>query len=85
VLERCARSAFSLLFYLSNEHTIFARCPRANLVLGAWLVISPWMLDFSGVVAAIWNAVIVAAVVAVLALWALGTGKDIGGWWSPVT
>jgi hypothetical protein len=43
------------------------------------------MLDFSGVVAAIWNAVIVAAVVAVLALWALGTGKDIGGWWSPVT
>jgi SPW repeat len=57
----------------------------ANLVLGVWLVISPWMLGFSGLVAAMWNAVIVGAVVAVLALWALGTDKDIGGWWSPAT
>jgi hypothetical protein len=56
-----------------------------NLVLGIWLAISPWMLGFSGLVAAMWNALIVGAVVAVLALWALGTDKDIGGWWSPAT
>lgn len=56
-----------------------------NLVLGIWLVISPWMVGFSGLVTAMWNAVIVGAVVAVLALWALGADKDIGGWWSPAT
>jgi hypothetical protein len=32
-----------------------------------------------------WNAVIVGAVIAVLAIWALSTDKDIGGWWSPAT
>jgi hypothetical protein len=32
-----------------------------------------------------WNAVIVGAAVAVLAIRALGTDKDIGGWWSPAT
>jgi len=57
----------------------------ANVVFGVWLVISPWILGFSGLGAAMWNAVIVGAVVAVLALWALGTDKDIGGWWSPAT
>jgi hypothetical protein len=31
------------------------------------------------------NAVLVGAVTAVLALWALGSDKDIGGWWNPAT
>ena len=56
-----------------------------NVVLGIWLVISPWLLGFNGIMAAMWNAVIVGAIVAILALWALGTDKDIGGWWSPAT
>ena len=50
-----------------------------NVVLGVLLVLSPWILGFSGLVAAMWNAVIVGAVVAVLALWALRADKDIGG------
>lgn len=57
----------------------------ANVVLGVWLVVSPWMVGFSALVPAMWNAVIVGAVIAVLALWALATDKDIGGWWSPAT
>ena len=56
-----------------------------NVVLGLWLVISPWLLGFNGIMAAMWNAVIVGAIVAILALWALGTDIDIGGWWSPAT
>ena len=56
-----------------------------NVVLGVWLAISPWILGFSGLTAAMWNALIVGIVVAVLALWTLGTDKDIGGWWSPAT
>ena len=57
----------------------------ANLALGVWLAISPWLLGFGGLFAATWNAVIAGAVVALLALWALGTDKDIGGWWSHAT
>ena len=56
-----------------------------NVVLGVWLVISPWVLSFSNITTAMANAVIVGVVVALLALWALGTDKDIGGWWSPAT
>ena len=56
-----------------------------NLAAGIWLLISPWVLGFSGIAMALYNAVIVGVVVAVLALWALGTDKDIGGWWSPAT
>ena len=57
----------------------------ANVALGIWLLISPWVLGFSSMMAAMWNAVIVGIVVAALALWALGTDKDIGGWWSHAT
>jgi uncharacterized membrane protein len=60
---------------------VFAWEEWANAVFGAWLVISPWVLGFSGV--AMLNAVIVGALVLALALWALGTDKDIGCWWSP--
>ena len=56
-----------------------------SMALGAWLVISPWVVGFSTLGAAMWNAVIVGLAVALLALWALGTDKDIGGWWSPAT
>jgi len=54
-----------------------------SVAFGIWLVISPWLLGFSALVAAMWNAVIVGVVVAALALWALSTDKDIGGWWRP--
>ena len=56
-----------------------------NVAFGVWLLVSPWILGFSGIAAAMTNAVIVGIVVAALALWALGTDKDIGGWWSPAT
>jgi hypothetical protein len=40
-----------------------------NVVLGAWLVVSPWLLGFSALQAATWNQVIVGVVVAALAAW----------------
>ncbi|BCP65887.1 SPW repeat protein [Thermus thermophilus] len=40
----------------------------ANLVLGLWLVLSPWILGFSGTSSATWNAVIVGLLVGLLAL-----------------
>ena len=40
----------------------------ANLVLGLWLVLSPWILGFSGTSSATWNAVILGLLVGLLAL-----------------
>ena len=40
----------------------------ANLVLGLWLVLSPWILGFSGTSSAAWNAVILGLLVGLLAL-----------------
>lgn len=44
---------------------------RVNLIAGAWLFISPRVLDFSGDQPAAWNALIFGAIVFVLALWGL--------------
>ena len=54
----------------------------ANVVLGLAAIASPWILRFSESVVATSN---IGIVVAALALWALATDKDIGGWWSPAT
>jgi hypothetical protein len=40
-----------------------------NLVLGAWLFVSPWVLAFTGDSAALWNNVIMGAIVFVLGGW----------------
>lgn len=38
------------------------------MVLGVWLILSPWILGFSGEAGATWNAVIVGLLVGLLAL-----------------
>lgn len=40
-----------------------------SVVLGAWLVVSPWILGFTSLTAAFWNQIVVGLVVGVLALW----------------
>jgi len=40
-------------------------------VLGAWLVIAPWVLGFGSLAAAAWNHVIVGLLVLALAAWEL--------------
>ncbi len=42
-----------------------------NGVLGAWLVIAPWVLGFGSLAAAAWNSVIVGLLVLALAAWEL--------------
>lgn len=68
---------------LSEMFKLMAWEEWTSVALGVWLVISPWILGFSGIAMAMWNAVAVGIVVAVLALWVLGTDKHIGGWWHP--
>ena len=42
-----------------------------NVVLGVWLILSPWILGFSPDQTAMWNAVLLGAVIALVALGAL--------------
>ncbi|MCL4425322.1 MAG: SPW repeat protein [Firmicutes bacterium] len=38
-----------------------------NVILGLWVLISPWVFGFSGNGGALWNNIIIGATVAVLA------------------
>ena len=42
-----------------------------NLALGAWLLVSPWLLGFSASTALTWNAVVAGILVVVFAAWVL--------------
>jgi len=59
--------------------------PRAweewtEVALGVWLVISPWVLGFEGLLNAKMNDIVVGIAVLVLALWVLATDKDYTHW-----
>jgi hypothetical protein len=42
-----------------------------NLILGLWLFISPWVLGFSGTIAAAWDGWIVGILVAAISIWGI--------------
>lgn len=42
-----------------------------NVLLGVWLLISPWLLQFSGNAPATWNSVILGVVIGVASISAL--------------
>jgi hypothetical protein len=60
----------------------------ANLVLGAWLAISPWVLGYAAEMAAAWNAHVVGLIIAVAAgaalvafqKWEEWTNAALGAW-----
>ena len=57
-------AAFALFAYQPWEEW-------TNLALGAWLLISPWLLGFSASAALVWNAVFIGALIVLFAVWAL--------------
>lgn len=69
-----------IAFYALYE--VFAWQEWANLLLGVWLSVSPWVLGFSAMQTVMLNTVIVGALVAAMAFWTLATDRDIGGWFS---
>jgi hypothetical protein len=51
-----------------------------NLIAGAWVFVSPWVLGFySGHPLALWNSLIVGALVFVLSIWDLNTQPEMAG------
>jgi hypothetical protein len=48
----------------------------AQLVLGLWILVSPWVLGFSDITTALWSNVIIGALIIIFALWELFGGKS---------
>jgi hypothetical protein len=40
-----------------------------NMVLGAWLILSPFLLGYSGLAEALWNQIVIGSLIGVLAIW----------------
>lgn len=47
-----------------------------QLILGVWVLISPWVLGFAALTPALWSNVVAGAVVAIVALWVLFGGES---------
>lgn len=58
---------------LSEQTRLDRNLEWINVVVGVWLVLSPFALNYSTVVAALWNSIIVGVVVILLATWAATT------------
>ncbi len=48
-----------------------------NFVLGIWLILSPFLLNYGGIEAAMWNSVIVGLIVLILAAWSAVATRNI--------
>ena len=48
----------------------------AELVLGIWILVSPWILGYWRVSSALWSAVVAGVLVALLALWQIAGVED---------
>jgi hypothetical protein len=49
----------------------------SQLVLGVWILVSPWILGYASFTPALWGSVISGTIIALLALWAMfGTDKN---------
>jgi hypothetical protein len=64
--------AVIVLSTLAINGIVIGAWPRlAVLALGAWLLLSPWIIGFSGTVPLMWNSVICSALISVFAGWSL--------------
>jgi hypothetical protein len=47
-----------------------------QLVLGLWVLVSPWVMGFADLTAALWSNVIAGALIVIFSLWQLFGGKS---------
>lgn len=47
------------------------RIDRLKLILGIWIMASPWILNFSDITLALWSNLIAGVFIVVLCLWGL--------------
>lgn len=49
----------------------------AHLLIGLWILVSPWVLGFSGITTALWSNVVAGLLIVTVALWELFGEKRI--------
>ncbi len=84
--ETAAANAYALGGTIVFFGAVAMYAPKAwdeivNLLLGAWMIASPFVLQFASDYAAAINAVIVGALIMVLASWAIDMDADFDEWW----
>lgn len=52
-----------------------------NILLGAWVAISPWVLGFASARSVMMNMVVTGSLVMLLAIWAMVRDHDFQKWW----
>ncbi len=62
---------FSLTCAVTTSAVLARTMDWLNVILGIWLIVAPFVMGYAGIVAGLWNAVIVGTLVAALSLWAL--------------
>jgi hypothetical protein len=53
-----------------------------SLVLGVWLVLSPWVLHYAGHPALSWNSVVLGVLVGIAGLISATTPSSAASWWN---
>jgi hypothetical protein len=49
-----------------------------NVVLGIWLIVSPFILGYAMLPSALWNQIVIGLVTLILALWTAATSREHG-------
>lgn len=70
--------------YVSGSRSAMGGASWINVLLGIWVIISPFVVQFGRLPAALWNNVIVGIVIAVLALIRTSTPRQVGWSWANV-
>jgi hypothetical protein len=55
-----------------------------NMILGVWLIISPWVVGFASRPTALWNTLILGVVILIAGLYASRTRSAGPSWWNVV-
>ena len=55
---------------LANQFATVKTLSWINVVLGAWLILAPFVIGYTNVAAAIWNDIVVGILALLLSLWA---------------
>ncbi len=69
VIVGIAVIVFAVWSALSNNLGTSRALDWITAIIGLWLIVAPFILGFTGVTAALWNAIIVGIVIAVLEAW----------------
>jgi len=70
--------------YVTGSRSAMGGASWMNVLLGIWVIISPFVVQFARLPAAMWNNVIVGIVIAVLALIRTSTPRQVGWSWANV-